>query len=166
MKRKIIIAGAVLVLVVIAFLVGRYMGSQSAVQQQTQRDLRLHEGLVELDQSFLANIATRPSSITSGTYTLETRFPGKAPQISSLQVECSNGQLLKLTGPAIHKDTVRQGSVVSWQAYEDEGPFARYVGIIDGDIMWGHVYVEPGQGLREGEPPAYGVWRLSPKAAD
>jgi hypothetical protein len=46
----------------------------------------------------------------------------------------------------------------------DEGPSARFVGLIDGDGMWGRVYVEPGQGWREGDPPVYGVWRLHPKS--
>ena len=166
MKRKIVITGTVLALLIIAYLVGQFTEERSATKQQTQRDLSLHRELVQLDRSFLVNIATKPSTITSGTYTLETRFPGKIAGVSSLEVEYSDGQLLKLAGLPI-QDIVQRGPVVSWERFDvDEGPAARYVGFIDGDIMWGRVYVEPGQGWREGEPPAYGMWRLSPKAAN
>ncbi len=166
MKRKIIAVGVVLALLVIAFLAGHFNGLRSADEQQIKQDLSRHKELVDLDQSFLASIAARPSALTSGTYALETRFPGKAAEVSALELEYSGGKLLKLTGLPI-QDIVQTGQVVSWERFDyDEGPAATYVGLIDGDTMWGRVYVKPGQGWQEGEPPAYGVWRLSPKAAN
>jgi hypothetical protein len=164
MKHKIITIVAVLALLVIAYLAGQSNGSHTAVEQQTERDLDLHKELVELDQSFLTNISTRPNTMSSGAYTLETRFAGSTTKESSLELEFSNGQLLKVTGLPI-QDIVQTGNVVSWEQFDyDEGPSARYVGLIDGDVIWGRVYVKPGQGWREGEPPSYGVWRLYPKS--
>ena len=126
MKRKIIAIGTVLALLVIAYLAGHSNGSQSEVQQQTKRDLSLHKELVELDQSFLTNIVTRPSTMTSGVYTLETRLSGKSAEVSELELEYSNGQLLKLTGLPI-QDIVQTGHVVSWERFDyDEGPGATY----------------------------------------
>jgi hypothetical protein len=170
MKRKIIIAIGVLVLLVIAYWVGHGRGSAAAEWEQAQRDMKLHEDLVALDRSFLAGLATKPGSLTSGTYVLETQFAGKPAIRTLVKVTYRNGQSLELTGLPSQDifNVVCQGAVVSWDCgnMSAEGPFATYVGLVDGSVMWGRVYQGPGQGWREGEPPAYGVWKLSPKADD
>jgi hypothetical protein len=155
---------AVLALLAIAFWVGRAGGVERTSMLQTKRDLELHKQLVELDQSFLTNVVTRPNTLTSGLYTLEIRFAGKTEEVSALELEFSNGQLVQNPKLPI-QHIVQTGSVVSWERYNmDEDPSSTFVGVIDGNVMWGRVYLEPGQGWREGQPPAYGVWRLHPKS--
>lgn len=172
MKRKIITIGAVLALLVVAYLVGQHNGqhkdSRDAAERQMKHDLELCRKLVELDRSFLANVLTRPNALTSGTYMLETTFPDRPPEALVLVLNFSNGQLLteyQTVGQnLVTHGFTQQGTLVSGTVYDmDEGPGREYVGVIDGDMMWGRVYQLPGQGWREGEPPAYGVWRLCPK---
>ncbi|HXI85790.1 MAG TPA: hypothetical protein VNL17_17055 [Verrucomicrobiae bacterium] len=164
MQKKIVAVCAVLALIAIIFWVGSYYGADSRSKLQTKRDLDLHKKLVELDRSFLTNVVTRPNTMTSGSYVLEIQFTGKPEKTAALELEFSNGQLIKMSKLPI-QDLVQTGSVVSWMQYdEDEGPSARFIGLIDGNGMWGRVYVEPGQGWREGDPPAYGVWKLHPES--
>ncbi len=159
-KRNIIIIGAALLLPVIGYWVGQSHGSNKEVKHRTKRDLELHGQLVELDQWFLAGVATRPSIMTSGKYTLATRWAGRKTEVSMVDLEISDGRVSKMTGLPI-QDIVQTGKVVSWEQVDmDEGPSARFIGLMDGDGMWGRVYVKPGQGWHEGEPPAYGVWRF------
>lgn len=164
MKRKIIPISAVLVLLVVTYMVGQRNGIKAESEQQSKRDLQLHHQLVELDESFLTSVVTRPNVISSGTYTLETRFAGQSVKTSTVKLTFSDGQLMKLEN--LPTQGIQQtGNVVSWEQFDpDEGPSARFVGIIDGYVMWGRIYMKPGQGWREGTPPAYGVWRLYPQA--
>jgi hypothetical protein len=165
MQKKILVLCAFLALLVIAFWVGWYSGVYSRSKLQTKQDLELHKELVELDQSFFTNAVTRPSVMNSGAYTLEIQFAGKPEKVSStLELEFSNGRLVGAPNQRI-QDIVQTRNVVSWEQYDsDEGPSTTFVGVIDGDGMWGRVYVSPGQGWRQGEPPVYGVWRLRPKS--
>lgn len=164
MFKKITAGCVILALLVIAFWGGQATGAESASKLQAKRDLTLHKQLVELDRSFLTNVVTRSNTLTSGVYTLETRFAGKAEKVSAVELKFSNGQLVQPSNLPI-QHVVQTGSVVSWEQYDgDEGPNSSFVGLIDGSVMWGRVYVAPGQGWREGEPPAYGVWRLHPKS--
>ena len=160
MKRRIMLIGAVLILLVIAYFTGQSDGSDREVKQRIERDLELHGKLVELDRQFLASVATRPNALVSGKYALETRIAGGTTTVSLVEIELSEGRLRKLTGECI-QDMAQTGNVVSWeQGTMDETPFARFIGLIDGDGMWGRVYVKPGTGWHEGDPPKYGVWRL------
>jgi hypothetical protein len=159
-KRNVTIVGSVLLLPVIGYWVGQSYGSNREMKQRTKRDLVLHGKLVELDQWFLAGVAAQPSTMTSGKYTLEKRWAGRAMETSVAELEISDGCVRKMTGLRA-QDIMQTGKVVSWKQVDaDEGPSARFVGLMDGDGMWGRVYMEPGQGWHEGEPPAYGVWRL------
>ncbi|MBN2582266.1 MAG: hypothetical protein JXL80_04300 [Planctomycetes bacterium] len=168
MGRKIVVAGVAAVMLVVAFLAGWFVGSSAAedaaTRRQAQRDLELYKELVKLNQSFLAGVEARPSTLTPGTYVLETHLVGQADP-SSVLVDYANGQLVKQEGLPV-TDFTRQGSMVSWSkpyTDPDQGPQVSYVGLIDGDTMWGRVYVAPGQGWHEDEPPNYGVWRLVPQ---
>ena len=164
MKRKIIGVCAALALLTIAFWIGRASGINSASELQTKHDLELHKELVGLDQSFLTNVVTRPNTMTSGLYTLELQFAGKTKQVSELRLEFSDGKLVKPSQLPI-QDIVQVGSVISWEQYDaDEGSSTKFIGLIDGNVMWGRVYQEPGRGWKQGEPPAYGVWFLHPKS--
>lgn len=82
MKRKLMRIGGLFVLLVVAFRAGRTDGVKSATNGQTRRDLQLYKELVELDLSFLKNVAPQASAITSGPYMLEVKFAGKLKQAS------------------------------------------------------------------------------------
>lgn len=164
--RRIAVVCAVLGLLAVAFWCGRSTGfhtaTTQATRQQAKRDLALHDRLVELDRSLFAQVAASPNKMTSGRYTLETSLAGTTTA-ASVDLDLVDGQLRRIT--SLHVQDIQQtGTVVSWEQFPgadaDEGPSARYVGVIDGDEMWGRVYVKPGEGWHEGTPPAYGVWRL------
>jgi hypothetical protein len=164
MAKKIISLCAVLAGLSVAFWIGRGVGADIASKAQTKRDVQLHKELIELDRAFFTNVVTRPSTMTSGRYNLEVRFAGKPEKISEIELEFSNGRLVKASKLPI-QHIVQTGNVVSWEQYDsDEGPIAIFVGTIDGNEMWGRVYVEPGQGWHQGQPPVYGVWRSLPKS--
>jgi hypothetical protein len=168
MRRTLLALSVVLPLLVVAGLVGWFYGSRAATRREIAREASRQKELMVLDESFLAKVAVRPGAPVSGKYVLETSLPGKAPDAAVVEAEFSNGQLVSLTGVPV-QGIVQTGQVVSWEweyADPDEGPVVRYVGLVDGDAAWGRVYVAPGEGWHEGEPPACGVWRLSPKAPD
>jgi hypothetical protein len=162
-KRSIKITCGLLAILLIAYYIGRHGGHHSAIVQRMKLDFEQHKALVLLDQSFLSTIATHPNTMTSGVYMLETRFAGKTSEETAVEVQIDNGQLVKLAKQPI-QEIAQKGSVVSWERYDmDEGPAARFIGLIDGNMMWGRIYLMPGSGWREGQPSAYGVWRLHPK---
>lgn len=161
--RKIIINVIFLFILVIVYVAGLSVGSRTAIRRRINRDLMLHKELVALDRSFLTNVATRPNTLISGNYILETQIAGKPAEVSSLRLEVSKGQLTKLSQMPI-QDIRQTGNVVSWERFDiDERPRTIYIGMIDGNRMWGKIYTEPGQGWHEGESPNYGMWRLYPK---
>jgi hypothetical protein len=122
-----------------------------------KHDVMVHTELLKLDEPLFTNVVTKPSTLTSGRYTLEMQIAGKPATNCVLDLEFSNGRLTKISG--FVQKVVQTGSIVSWEQYDmSESPTVKFVGVIDGDRMWGRVYVEPGQGWREGEPPEYGVW--------
>ena len=166
MRKWLIALCGILALIgiVVAFWVGRAVGTGTASKAQTERDMQLHKELIELDRTFLTNVVTRPSTMTSGRYNLGVRFAGQAERLSEIELEVTNGNLVKIS-PLPIQHIVQAGNAVSWEQYDmSEGPSAIFVGTIDGNAMWGRIYVEPGQGWHQGEPPAYGVWRATPKS--
>lgn len=164
MAKRIISLCVMLALLAIAFWFGRAVGVDTTSKAQAKRAIQLHKELIELDRAFLTNVATRPGTMTSGRYKLEVRLAGQPERVSEIELEFSNGKLVKASQLPI-QHIVQTGNVVSWEQYDaSEGPSAIFVGTIDGDGMWGRVYVEPGQGWHQGDPPVYGVWRTLPKS--
>jgi len=165
MIKKIVAGCVILILAVITYWVGRFVGAESASKSRTKRDVTVHTELVKLDEMFLTNVVTRPSTLATGFYRLETKLAGKPTITSRMDLEFSNGRLTKISGNV--QNIVQTGSVVSWEQHDrNKGPSARFVGVIDGEMMWGRVYVAPGQGWREGDPPEYGIWTLRTASAD
>lgn len=166
MKRKIINIVMAVGLLIIAYGVGSCRASYYASVNQMNRDFDHWKKLAELDRSFLTNVVTRPSALTSGTYVMETTFPGKTPTNWVLQLVFSNGQFA-LPKPTVQRragmaDTlVQNGNVVSWChegiMYEAD---AECVGLIDGDAIWGRIY-----GWNPGDE-SIGVWRIYPQPAE
>jgi hypothetical protein len=163
MKQRIILVASMLVLIAIAYGVGHFKASYDISVSQMNSDFEHWQSLAKLDRSFLTNIVTRPSTLTSGAYVMETTFPGKAPTNYVLDLVFSNGQfaLPKPTNPkrAGMADTlVQRGNVVSW-AYEGVmyEADAECVGLIDGNVIWGRIY-----GWNSGDE-SIGLWRIYPK---
>lgn len=144
-----------------AYGIGQFKASIDSFSRQMNADIKNWRQLAELDRSFLTNVVTRPSTLTSGAYVMETTFPGQAPTNWTLQLVFSNGQfaLPKPTTPgrAGMADTlVQNGSVVSW--YHEGTMYeatAECVGLIDGDTIWGRIY-----GWNPGDE-SIGVWRIT-----
>lgn len=162
MNRTVLAAIFVLAIVVAAYSVGYFRASGD----HASRDFEHYKQLAELDRSFLTGVVTRPSTLTTGSYILETRFPGKAPKFDFLELMFSNGRfaLPMPTAPRRHgmADTlVQNGNVVSWHhegvMYESN---AECVGLIDGNMIWGRIY-----GWNPGDE-SIGVWRIYSKPKD
>src|SRR5258705_12934344 len=82
MIKKIVAGCVILILAVITYWVGRFVGAESASKSRTKRDVTVHTELVKLDEMFLTNVVTRTSTLASGFYRLETKLAGK-PTITS-----------------------------------------------------------------------------------
>jgi len=150
MRKCVIVLCAVLILVVLAFWIGRAVGVEAGSKLQAKRGLQLHRELVDLDKRFLTNVVSRPSTMISGLYQFEVRFAGKTGKVSEIELEFSNGQLVKASRLPI-QGIVQTGNVVSWEQYEiSEGPSAIFVGRIDGKEMWGQGLCGTRTGLAPG----------------
>lgn len=163
-KLKVIFTISVIGALVVAYEVGYLRGFFVVSERQTNREHEHWASLANLDRSFLTNVAARPSALTTGTYVLETRFPGKPPMIDVLTLTFTNGQFalpkpVKVQRHGMAETLIQNGNVVSWHY---EGILymanAEYVGLIDGDTAWGRVY-----GWGSGDE-SIGNWRLYPKA--
>lgn len=164
-KHKVIFTVSVLGALVVAYGVGYLRAFFVVSESQTNREHKHWVLLADLDRSFLTNVTARPSALTTGTYVLETQFPGKPPMIDLLTLTFTNGQFalpkpVKVQRHGMAETLIQNGNVVSWH---HEGILylanAEYVGLIDGDTAWGRVY-----GWGSGDE-SIGNWRLYPKAA-
>jgi hypothetical protein len=165
MKRKILVAVTVLLLLAIAFWAGQSNGTSETTRLQLKSQLAIHKQMIDSDRSLFEKVITRPNSMTSGIYALEVTFPGRTKESSVLNLQLVNGQLIRVPTELQMEDIQQTDKIVSWVRHDmHEGPSARFMGLIDGTEMWGKVYVEPGQGWREGEPPAYGAWIAYPSS--
>ncbi len=164
-KHKVIFTVLVLGASVVAYCVGYLRGFFVVSESWTNREHEHWVQLADLDRSFLTNVTARPSALTTGTYVLETQFPGKPPKIDLLSLTFTNGQFalpkpVEVQRNGMAETLIQNGNVVSWHY---EGILymanAEYVGLIDGDTAWGRVY-----GWGSGDE-SIGNWRLYPKAA-
>lgn len=164
--RLVVVIGAMIVIATLTYFVGHNRGERYCAQH-LQQPPEYWEQLVQLDRDFLSTVVTRSNRLASGTYVFEIRFPGQSTQTYVVALVFANGRLLKAPNPRKDKfvthSLVQNAHVVSWsQTDTDEGPNATYVGLIDGLMMWGKVYVPRGTGWHQ-NPPAIGVWRLYPE---
>lgn len=129
------------------------------------------DALAALDAETLAGVPADSPALATGPYVLEVRFPGEAPRTHAITLELDAGG--RLAGPprmpsteaAVTQELAQTGHVVSWMQHDmNEGPSARYVGLVDGGTLWGRVYVRPGSGWHSGAPAAIGFWRMTPAA--
>ena len=163
MKHKIIVIGLLIFVAVAAYYAGQIKSSFDSSLAQMNRDFEHWDQLAQLDRSFLTNVIIRPSSLISGRYVLEIRFPGEPPLIDHLDLVVSNGLIALPKSNKPHRngmaDTLAQnGNVVSWHyegiAYEAN---AECVGLIDENMIWGRVY-----GWNPGNE-SIGIWKLYPQ---
>lgn len=166
MKRKVIIIITVIAALAAAYSIGYSKSSVDSSINQMNQDFENWTQLAELDKSFLTNIVTQSSTLKTGTYVLETRFPRKPPKTEVIDLVFSNGQfaLPKPTEPhrnGMADTLVQNGNVVSWHhegiMYEAN---AECVGLIDGNMIWGRIY-----GWNP-DDESIGVWKLYPKSKE
>jgi hypothetical protein len=161
-----VVAGLVVTLG--CFWLGRCEGLRDVPALQAKHDRDLVPILIGQDRAFMKNVTTQPSALASGTYVLETTFPGKPIETCEVKLSIANGQLVAVNQaigqPLLTDGFVQEGSIVRATVYDtEEGPPREYVGLIDRTTIVGKVYILPGQGWHEGEPAEYGVWRMYPK---
>jgi len=165
-KRNILLAVGAVVLVLGAYHFGYIRSSMESSMDVMAAQFKYWAQLAELDRAFLTNAVTRPSTLVSGPYVLETHFPGKPPQTTALDLVFTNGRFAlprpEQPGRSGMADTlIQNGSVVSWyhegSIYEAD---AECVGLIDGNMMWGRIY-----GWNPGDE-SIGIWRIYPKPKD
>jgi hypothetical protein len=166
--KNILILCAVVAAIVFAFAFGKHLGVQDATEMHTKLRIKensdLQQQLLQLDQSFLANLVTRPGTLISGTYKLDVQYAGQATNSFPVTATFANGRLVGLTMAAFRIEKLAQSdSFVSWEQHHfdgDQGPSSSFIGLVDGNQMSGKVYLHPGNGWHEGEPAACGVWNL------
>jgi hypothetical protein len=103
--------------------------------------------------------------MVSGTYLMDVWFPGTQLGTREVALRCENGQLSVPAPNTFSRSQGAQmlsvaGNVVSWTeegALYEANP--KYVGLIDGDGMWGRIY-----GWNPGDQ-SVGLWRIYPKPA-
>jgi hypothetical protein len=165
MKKRIIAVVSALAALAIAYGIGYFKAALDGSACQMNRDFEHWAQLAELDRAFLTNVVTRPSTLRTGTYVLETTFPGKPTTTSVIDLVFTNGRFSLPKTEEPHRngmaDTmIQNGNVVSWYhegiAYEAN---AECVGLIDDNMIWGRIY-----GWNRDE--SIGVWRITPKQED
>jgi hypothetical protein len=165
--RKLILTSIGVGVVVVSFLIGRWWGSAGAtgklMQEVMQEEMMRYGKFADLDKSVLQSFPARSNVVTSGAYLMEVWFPGAHLPPHEIKLRCENG---KISVPATNSFTRSGGSltlsvtgnVVSWT---EEGALfeanPEFVGLIDGDEMWGRVY-----GWNPGDQ-SVGIWRIYPK---
>jgi len=168
-KAGFIIFG--IVIAVVAFVVGRWWEGTAARTKAMQEEMSRMDRLAEFDKNMLQNLAVRSNVLTSGTYVMQMWFLSSSqsnsrpqqPGTQEFALHCENGQTIVRARSGFTRDGssrtfIITNNVVSWTqegaGYEAN---AKYVGIVDGDEMWGRVY-----GWGPGDQ-SVGFWRIYPK---
>ncbi len=144
----------------LSFLIGQWWGSASASERFMREEMRRWDKLATLDKSMLLGFSARSNNMGSGTYLMDVWFPGLQLPTREIALQCENGQLSVL---AFNRSGGSQtlsivGNVVTGtQEGALYGPDAKYVGLLDGEGMWGRVY-----GWNPGDQ-SVGFWRVYPK---
>ena len=149
---------------IVSFIIGRWWGSTSESGNQIQAELSRYDPLANLDMAVLQTLPVRSNTMTSGTFLREVWFLKSLHWTNEVVLHCENGQIsvpapntFSRSGDA--QSLLVTGNVVSWTqegALYEANP--KYVGIVDGDGMWGRVY-----GWNLGDQ-SVGFWRIYPKA--
>jgi len=149
----------------VSFVVGRWCSSFSASEKLMQEEMRHWDQFAAMDKIVLQTVPTSSNTMTSGTYLMQVWFPKLNLGTREVVLHCENGQISVPAPNTFSRSGGSQalsltGNVVSWT---QEGALyeanAKYVGLVDGDGMWGRVY-----GWGPGEQ-SVGIWRIYPKVA-
>ena len=149
---------------IVSFIIGRWWGSTSESGNQIQAELSRYDPLANLDMAVLQTLPTRSNTMTSGIFLKEVWFLKSQHWTNEVLLHCENGQISVPAPNTFSRNGNAQslsvtGNVVSWTqegALYEANP--KYVGIVDGDGMWGRVY-----GWNLGDQ-SVGFWRIYPKA--
>jgi len=165
--RIVILCATALILLIGAYQFGYSRGGANVASQA--QSPKYWEQVAQLDETLLTDIACHPGMFSSGTYVLEIRYPDVMPEIHRVKLVFADGKMQAPPNPredsCVSHSLVQAGGVLSWVLSDtEEGPPARYVGMMDGKLAWGRIYVSPGNEWRP-SPPAIGVWMLYPTTA-
>jgi hypothetical protein len=158
--RKLIIILTGVAVVLVSFAIGKWWGSANTSEKLMQEEMSRWGKRAALDRSVLHSFPVRRNALTSGTYLMDVWFPSSKLPAREVVLNCANGQI---TVPAFNRNRGSQtlsveGNVVSWTqeggGYEAD---TEYVGLIDGNEMWGRIY-----GWNPGDQ-SLGLWRIYPK---
>jgi hypothetical protein len=161
--RKLILTSIGVGVVMVSFLIGRWWGSGSAAERLMQEEMMRYGKFSDLDRSVLPSVPARSNVMTSGAYLMDVWFSGTHLGPREVNLQCENGTISipapnTFTRSGGSQTLSVKGSVVSW-TQEGAGYEAnpKYVGLVDGDEMWGRVY-----GWSPGDQ-SVGLWRIYPK---
>jgi hypothetical protein len=160
--------GLVLILIAagltgVSFVIGRWCGRVSTSEKLMQEEMSHWDQFAAMDKAVLQTFPSRSNTMTSGTYLMQVWFPNLNLGTQAVVLHCENGQITVPAPNTFSRSGAAQtlsvtGHVVSW-TQEGAGYEAnpKYVGIVDGDGMWGRVY-----GWNRGVQ-SVGLWRIYPK---
>jgi hypothetical protein len=159
MHKKLVIIIAALVVTVFSFVLGRWWGSMSTSEKLMQEEMRHWDQFAAIDKAALQTLPARTNKMTSGAYLMQVWFPKLNLGTQEVVLHCENGQISadKFSRSGAAQTLSVTGNVVSW-TQEGAGYEAnpKYVGLVDGDGMWGRVY-----GWGAGDQ-SVGFWRIYP----
>jgi hypothetical protein len=165
MRRRLVLISLGVGLAAVAFVVGRWCGSVSTSEKLMQEEMSRWDQFALMDKTVLQTFPARSNTMTSGTYLMQVWFSKMNLGTQEVVFHCENGQISVPAPNTFSRSRGTQtlsvtGNVVSWtqegSLYEAN---AKYVGLIDGDGMWGRVY-----GWNPGDQ-SVGFWRIYPKPA-
>src|SRR5262245_11800132 len=143
-KRRLVLLFIGVGIAIASFVAGRFIGSVSASEKRMSKEMNRLNQLAELDKTALQTFPVRSNTMTSGTYLMQVWFPKSQLEPRAIALRCENGQITVPGGTFSRSGGAKQlavtGNVVSW---DQEGALyqmdAIYVGLVDGNEMWGRV---------------------------
>jgi len=165
MRRRLVFIFIGVGLASVSFVVGRWCGSVSTSEKLMQEEMSHWDQFAAMDRAVLQTFPTRSNTMTSGTYLMQVWFPKLNLGTQEVVFHCEHGQISVPAPNTFSRSGGAQtlsvtGNVVSWtQEGALYGADAKYVGLVDGDGMWGRVY-----GWNPGVQ-SVGLWRIYPKPA-
>jgi hypothetical protein len=161
--RKVILIFLGVATAGLSFIIGTWWEGASTSEKLMPEEMKHWDQLATLDRDLLKRFTVRSNTMTSGTYLMDIWFPQSTLPTQQVVLECEHGQI---TVAAFSRNGGNQklsidGNIVSWTqegaGYEAN---AKYVGLVDGNGMWGRVY-----GWNPGDQ-SVGMWRIYPKPSD
>lgn len=162
-RTKFLVMFAGIGIAIVSFVIGRWRGAVSESEKLMQEEMSRYEKFASMDRAVLQTFPVQSNTMLSGTYLMQVWFPKSQVGTQEVILHCENGQISVPAPNTFSRSQSAQmlsvtGNVVSW-TQEGAGYEAnpKYVGLVDGDEMWGRIY-----GWGPGDE-SVGLWRIYPK---